>query len=142
MKQLFRIRCYEDNVLPVRSPKFDHLVTVDNLIHEHDILRMGRYQCFVSNVLTLSFVSILQLVATRSLATPLRELRRLVRLRLSESRDAVGFNLAALRAIAKVAQDRKSAFFVAEEPDGNAVWAGMGLGSDVAAALEKKDRVR
>ena len=72
----------------------------------------------------------------------MRELRRLVRLRLSESRDAVGFNLAALRAIAKVAQDRKNFFFVTEEPNTNAVWVGMGLGSDVAAALEKRDRTR
>jgi hypothetical protein len=60
---------------------------------------------------------------------------------LSESRDTVGFNLAALRTIAKVAMDRKSSFLVPDEPNGN-VWAGMGLGSDVAAALEKRDRTR
>mmetsp|Transcript_6678 Transcript_6678/g.9543 ORF Transcript_6678/g.9543 Transcript_6678/m.9543 type:complete len:85 (-) Transcript_6678:114-368(-) len=79
----------------------------------------------------------MQILSHRSMATPLRELRRLVRMRLAESRDTVGFNLAALRAIAKVAQDRKGAYFVPEEQTTN-IWAGLGLGSDVAAALEKK----
>lgn len=74
------------------------------------------------------------------MATPLRELLRLVRLRLGESRDTVGFNLAALRAIAKAAHDRKSAFSVPEQSEATNVWAGLGLGSDVAAALEGRNR--
>jgi len=78
-----------------------------------------------------------QIVAHTAMATPLRELRRQVRMRLAESRDTVGFNLAALRAIAKVANDRKSAYFVPDESTTN-VWAGLGLGSDVAAALESR----
>lgn len=71
------------------------------------------------------------------MATPLRELRRLVRLRLSQDRDTVGFNLAALRIIAKVVQENKSAYFDPTE-NSNDIWAGLGLGSDVAAALEQK----
>jgi len=76
-------------------------------------------------------------VANRSLAVPLRELKRLVKLRLAEIRDTVGFNQAALRAIAKAANDRKNSYFVpdAKETD---IWADLGLGSDVAAALESK----
>ena len=76
-----------------------------------------------------------QLVATGSLSTPLRELRRLIRLRLSQSRDTIGYNLAALRAVAKVSQDQKSSFFIVPDDSKN-IWAGMGLGSDLAAALE------
>ena len=78
-----------------------------------------------------------QIVANRSLAVPLRELRRLLRLRLAEIRDTVGFNQAALRAIAKAANDSKNSYFVpnAKETD---IWANLGLGSDVAAALESK----
>ena len=80
-----------------------------------------------------------QLVATRSLSTPLQELRRLVRTRLSDSRDRIGFNMAALRAIAKLAQEHKESYFVPDnEAGGDNVWAGLGLGSDVAAALESR----
>jgi hypothetical protein len=82
---------------------------------------------------------ILQLVATRTLATPVRELRRLLRIRLAEARDTIGFNLAALRIIGKVAQGRKVSFFSTEETQQNSmIWAGMGLGSDVAAALQDR----
>ena len=84
-----------------------------------------------------SFVTFFQIIANRSLATPLRELKRLVKLRLAEIRDTVGFNQAALRAIAKVANDRKNSYFVPDN-DGQNIWAGLGLGSDVAAALEGK----
>lgn len=81
-------------------------------------------------------------MATQSLGIPLRELRRLVRLRLREARDVIGFNLAALRTVGKVASDRRATYF---DPDGSSqtnVWAGLGLGSDVAAALESKGKSR
>ena len=67
----------------------------------------------------------------------------MIRLRLSESRDIVGFNLAALKMVAKIANDRRSSYI---DYDGHAnvkdgdLWAGLGLGSDVAAALEKRGR--
>ena len=61
-------------------------------------------------------------------------------MRLSEARDAVGFNLAALRAIAKVTADRKASFMPMDAAANQDVWAGLGLGSDVAAALESKGR--
>jgi hypothetical protein len=82
-----------------------------------------------------------QIVATQSLGVPLRELRRLVRLRLRDARDVIGFNLAALRTVGKVASDRRATYFVPEESSDN-VWAGLGLGSDVAAALESNGKSR
>jgi hypothetical protein len=58
-------------------------------------------------------------------------------MRLAEDRDTVGFNLAALRAIAKVVQENKTSYFNADENQTD-IWAGLGLGSDVAAALVKR----
>lgn len=75
----------------------------------------------------------------KTLATPLRELRRQLRHRLQESRDVVGFNLAALRAIAKHAASRQDSFIQTDQPHGD-IWAGMGLGSDLAAAMEGRKR--
>lgn len=59
-------------------------------------------------------------------------------MRLAQDRDTVGFNLAALRAIARVVQENKSSYFNPEDTQSNDIWAGLGLGSDVAAALEQK----
>lgn len=69
--------------------------------------------------------------------TPLlRELRRLVRLRLGEVRDTCGYNIAACRMIGRIARDRADSKNLSLAPDTSNVWAGLGLGSDVAAALE------
>lgn len=73
------------------------------------------------------------------MATPLRELKRLIRLRLTESRDVVGYDIAALKLIARVANDRNQAFRSSQAPTRD-IWAGLGLGSDVAAALEGKPK--
>ena len=89
---------------------------------------------------THSTLFISQIVATQNLGVPLRELRRLVRLRLREARDVTGFNIAALKAVGKVASDRRATYFVPEASEN--VWAGLGLGSDVAAALESKGKSR
>jgi hypothetical protein len=70
------------------------------------------------------------------MATPLRELRRLLRLRLAESRDTVGFNLAALRAVAQNVASKKEAFLDYNNEQGKDIWAGLGLGRDLAAADE------
>lgn len=90
------------------------------------------------NLTLLRFFSFVQLVASRKMAVPLRELRRLVRMRLAEDRDTVGFNLAALRVIAKAVQENKTSYFNTDDKQGDDIWAGLGLGSDVAAALEQK----
>lgn len=70
------------------------------------------------------------------MATPIRQLKRMVRKRVAESRDVVGYDLAALRLIARVAADRKPASFsTAPTTD---LWADLGVGSDVAAILQGK----
>lgn len=66
---------------------------------------------------------------------PIQELSKLVRLRLGESRDMIGFNVAAFRAVARSAANKKDSFLQYEN-QGNDVWAGLGLGSDLAAAVE------
>jgi len=70
----------------------------------------------------------------QALAPLLRELRRLLQLRLRESRDTVGYNLAACRMIGRIAQERKDSKMLSLAPSAD-VWAGLGFGSDVAAAL-------
>lgn len=71
------------------------------------------------------------------LGAPLRELRRLIKQRISQNRDMIGYNLAALRAVARSYNERKPTM-KAEENSFNDIWSGMGLGSDIAAALERK----
>ena len=69
---------------------------------------------------------------------PLRELQRWTRQRLSEIRDVAGLNMAALTMISKIVNDKKEMQqeFGREGDQGVDIWAGLGLGSDVAAALE------
>lgn len=81
-----------------------------------------------------------QILNNRAIAVPLRELGRLVRLRLTESRDMVGYNLAALRTIARTAQSKKDSYLNYDDDKTNDVWAGLGLGSDLAAAVEGRRR--
>jgi hypothetical protein len=73
------------------------------------------------------------------LVPPLRELKRLIRIRVAELRDVAGVDLAALKLIAKAAHARQQQFhFFGEFSTEKDVWAGLGLGSDVAAALQGK----
>lgn len=82
-----------------------------------------------------------QVIATKTMAHPLRELKRLIRMRVAETRDVAGFNLAALKVIAKLANERTTSRSIttAQTTD---IWAGLGLGSDVAAALEGRSKRR
>jgi len=75
------------------------------------------------------------------MAPLIRELRRLVRLRLTEVRDTCGYNIAACRMIGRIARERKESKLLSISPTTD-VWAGLGLGSDVAAALEGNNRKR
>jgi hypothetical protein len=71
------------------------------------------------------------------MVVPLRELRRLLRQRVGELRDVVGFDLAALKVISRVANERKQKYiFDDSEATVKDIWSTLGLGSDVAAALE------
>jgi hypothetical protein len=70
---------------------------------------------------------------------PLRELKGLIRMRLVEVRDIAGFDLAALKFVSKVVNEKNETYFddATETKD---IWAGMGLGSDIAAAIEGRTR--
>lgn len=59
----------------------------------------------------------------------------MLRIRLEESQDIVGFNLAALRAVAKNSLERQESFLDFNQPKKD-IWAGLGLGSELAAAIE------
>ena len=76
------------------------------------------------------------------MAPLIRELRRLVRMRLSEVRDTCGYNIAACRMIGRIAREQKDSKMLSIAPATTDVWAGLGLGSDVAAALEGTARKR
>lgn len=81
-----------------------------------------------------------QIILSRSTIVPLRELRRLLRERLSESRDSIGFNLAALRAVARANASKKESYLNYNSNDQKNIWAGMGLGRDLAACSESQKR--
>ncbi|KAG7353760.1 WD40 repeat-containing protein [Nitzschia inconspicua] len=85
-----------------------------------------------------------QILTSRTIAVPLRELRRLLKDQLEESRDKIGFNLAALRAIARTNASRKESYYLDYDADNGTkdVWAGMGLGSDLAAALQSRRKLK
>ena len=68
----------------------------------------------------------------------LRELRRLIRLRLGEARDMVGYDIAAMRMLSRCANAKRQQWSAMDDTasQGKDVWGGLGLGSDLAAALE------
>ena len=68
-----------------------------------------------------------QIVASRSLMAPLRELRSLVRQRATEVRDVVGFNIAALRMAARLAAESKHER--REEMSMKDIWGELGKAS-------------
>lgn len=76
-----------------------------------------------------------------TLAGPLKELRTLIKKRLADSRNRIGINIAAMKAVSRNANDRKNAYTISDEPATD-IWAGLGLGSDVAAALQSRSNKR
>merc|ERR1712232_873703 len=86
-----------------------------------------------------------RVIATNTLATPIRELRKLIKARLNENKRLFAFNLIALKSIAKLHQeDKLQRSFIDGDDDGSGkikdVWGNMGIGSDIAAAIENKHR--
>jgi len=80
-----------------------------------------------------------QVAGSKSMAIPLRELRRLLKTRLVEARDTIGYNLASVRIITKTAKDHKSRYYIPDPTDEvKDVWAGLGLGSEMAANMQKR----
>ena len=79
---------------------------------------------------------------------PLRELQQWTRQRLGEIRDVAGLDIAALKLLSKIVHEKRenatNVFGDSSLPNdkGLDVWAGLGLGSDVAAALEDRRGAR
>lgn len=67
-----------------------------------------------------------QIVANRTMMTPLRELQTLVRKRTTETRDTVGFNLAAIRMVTKIANEKKNERAGYEEKSMKEIWGELG----------------
>ena len=67
-----------------------------------------------------------QIVSNRALMTPLRELQTLVRHRATEFRDIVGFNIAAMRAVTRISNEKKSERLNYEEQSMKDIWGQMG----------------
>lgn len=58
----------------------------------------------------------------------LRELRRLLKLRLNEERDTIGYNIAAMQMIIRIAKERKSRYHIPDENEGAVdVWKDLAL---------------
>lgn len=75
-------------------------------------------------------------LARSSLAAALREFRRAMRTRLAEAKDMIGYNVAAMKLIGRISSERKQIAVTALDESVTDVWTGLGLGSDVAAALQ------
>jgi U3 small nucleolar RNA-associated protein 12 len=65
---------------------------------------------------------------SKSMSVPLRELRRLLKLRLGETRDTIGYNMAAMKMVIRASNERKSQYRI---PDANEdkpvdIWKDLG----------------
>jgi hypothetical protein len=52
----------------------------------------------------------------------------------------VGYNLAALRAVARTSASKMESFLDYSDDQNKDIWSGLGLGSDLAAATEGRRR--
>ena len=75
------------------------------------------------------------IVANQALVRPLKELQGLMRGRLAEERDRVGFNLAAFGAIARAADEANANKNFDQALTSEEIWGELGLGADVAAKM-------
>ena len=67
-----------------------------------------------------------QIVANRSMMAPLRELQTLVRTRTTDVRDTIGFNLAAIRMVTRIANEKKNDRLNYEEKSMKEIWGELG----------------
>jgi hypothetical protein len=63
-------------------------------------------------------------------------------MRLAETRDVIGYDLAAMKMISRVANERRQSFLDSDKSRPLDIWEGLGLGSDLAAALEGRPTKR
>lgn len=76
------------------------------------------------------------------MAPMIRELKRLLHSKLSRIRDVAGYDLAAMKMMSRMAADRRRTVSIQNDSQVKDIWADLGLGSDVAAALQGKNRRR
>ncbi|KAL7545346.1 hypothetical protein ACHAWF_008697 [Thalassiosira exigua] len=67
-----------------------------------------------------------QIVANRTIMTPLRELQSLVRKRTTEVRDTIGFNLAAIRMVNRIANEKKNERVTESQNSMKDIWGELG----------------
>ena len=62
-----------------------------------------------------------------NMAVPLRELCRLLKLRLGEARDRIGYNIAAMKMVSRLSNERKNQYKIPDETNGPIdIWKGLG----------------
>jgi U3 small nucleolar RNA-associated protein 12 len=66
------------------------------------------------------------IVANRTMMIPLRELQTLVRKRTTEVRDTIGFNLAAIKMVSRLANEKKNERVTYEEKSMKDIWGELG----------------
>jgi len=66
------------------------------------------------------------------------ELRGLLKIKLSAARSLIGRNNSAMKLIAKIIRERQSEKDFGNDVTATDIWGELGIGSDVAAALQKK----
>lgn len=83
-----------------------------------------------------------QLIGYSRMSTPLRELRRLIKVRLTEARDNIGYNLAAIRSIRKSTNEFNSRYKTGSDAEivTKPVFTSkvLGLGSSESEILQRK----
>ncbi|GMI01419.1 hypothetical protein TrLO_g4910 [Triparma laevis f. longispina] len=90
-----------------------------------------------------------QILSNHSMAGALKDLRNLLKLKLTKQRDALGYNLVAMKAVTRAAQERRNAKSdMREEVSAEDIWGNLGLGAlsqpgaEDANALKAKKRQR
>ena len=78
------------------------------------------------------------LLKAHRMSVPLRELRRLLKIRLAGARDAIGYKLAAIRIITKVSEGHKNRYRIPDDGIRKDVFKGLGLGGELAQDLQRK----
>ncbi len=62
-----------------------------------------------------------------TMSVPLRELCKLLKLRLGEARDRIGYNIAAMQMVTRLSNERKNQYKIPDESDGPVdIWKGLG----------------
>ena len=89
-----------------------------------------------------------QILANQGMAGALRDLRALLKSKLTKQRDVLGYNLVAMKAVTRAAQERRDAKTdLRQEVTAEEIWGNLGLGAlsqpgmeDASKAKKKRQR--